>query len=227
MLENLGSSATIAGYGDGAYLTWGFPIYRTAYGGLTDQNWETLIDTIRQQVAEELEHYRPSSSRPRGDASSTNPIDAPNPAAPSTLLSHFRLDVYSDPDILEGADIDRVRQIYMDNLPSTTDRHRSVQWQLFLLADAEVLAAVARGDSWVKLCDPLYKPENYTIKNSRMGRGLWFLGYMWMTTRSLLCLWNSLEREELALLAPPLTGQKFSEVWNGYMAAVLPDRRPL
>ena len=227
MLENLGSGATIAGYGDEAYLTWGFPIYRTAYGGLTDQHGETLIDTIHQQVAEELEHYRSSSSRPRRNTGSTNPIDAPNPAAPSTLLSLFRLDVHSDPDILEGADIDRVRQIYMDNLPSTTDRHRSVQWQLFLLADAEVLAAVARGDSWVKLCDPLYKPENYTIKNSRMGRGLWFLGYIWMTTRSLLCLWNSLEREELALLAPPLTGQKFSEVWNGYMAAVLPDRRPL
>ena len=201
------------------YANWGFPIYRTAYGGSTDQHWKTLVDTIRQQVPEEMEYYRPGSAMPENGFGGRD--NAPNPDAPSIMLSLFRLDTHSDPELLDGANIDRVRQIYLDNLPNTAYRHITSQRQLFLLADAEVLAAVARGDSWIKICDPLYKPENYIARNSRiMAKGLWFLGYMWMTTRGLFCLWSILFDATIHILAPRPVSQRLTEVWNGRMATV-------
>lgn len=43
MLKHLEASASLAGCEEGVCNTWGFPIYRTAYGGETDRLWETLL----------------------------------------------------------------------------------------------------------------------------------------------------------------------------------------
>ncbi|KAI3542565.1 hypothetical protein CSPX01_06770 [Colletotrichum filicis] len=39
------------------YGSWGFTIYRTAYGPGTDAQWRTLLDKIRAQVVSEIECY--------------------------------------------------------------------------------------------------------------------------------------------------------------------------
>ncbi|SPN99535.1 uncharacterized protein DNG_02387 [Cephalotrichum gorgonifer] len=159
---------------DPEYLHWGFPIYRTAYGGSTDQQWEMLIARIQSEVASELAPFQ------TGDAS-----------------------------------FDRVRQIYNDGIGGMAAKHHYERYQLFLIADAEVMAAVARGDFWMKCVDPRYKPEDYISTNRRVGLGLKFLGYMWMTTESLTALWVWLYIRELNLIAPPLINERLTEVWNG------------
>ncbi|SPO02962.1 uncharacterized protein DNG_05643 [Cephalotrichum gorgonifer] len=207
-LEYLETCAALGGCVEGVYDTWGFPIYRTSYGGDTDSHWEKLLRMIPQELSEELDAQQrwEDESRPG------------NPEAASQILSLFRLKPFSSPGTLEGASLDRLRQMYKDNRDDLPAKYTADRYHLFLVADAEVLAAVARGDSWVKIVNPRYRPEDFVIKNRRMGRGLWFIGYMWMTTRSLLCLWHWLDNRELELLAPPLlNNQRLTEVWNGVL----------
>lgn len=187
------------------YDTWGFPIYRTAYGGETDRHWETLLQAIRREVSEELENHQLSNDKYRPG----------NPDAGSKILSLFRLEAIEGRDLLEDAEFDRLRQIYHDNRDDLPAKHTPERYHLFLVADAEVLAAVARGDSWVKIVHPRYRPEDFVVKNPRFRRGIWFLGYMWMTTRSVLYLWDWLYNRELELIAPPPVNQRLTQVWNG------------
>lgn len=210
ILEHLEASAGVAGCEEGVCDTWGFPIYRTAYGGETDRHWETLLQTIREQVSEELETQQQAEDK--------NKWRRGNPEAASKLLLLFRLEPFSDRDLLENAGFDSLRQMYKDNRDDLPAKYTPDRYHLFLVADAEVLAAVARGNLWVKIVNPRYRPEDFVIKNRRMGRGLWFLGYMWMTTESLLVLWHWLGVRELELLAPRLVNnQRLTKVWNGVL----------
>jgi len=132
------------------------------------------------------------------------------------LLSLFRLDLRSDPDILKDADMDRVRQLYREAVGGAP-MHAEEQtcFRLFLLADEEVLAGVAGSEFQIKCVQVDYEAADYVPKNTRMG-GQRYFGWMKMTTRSLLELWHLLQVQELQTIAPPTIGGMHSTVWNGY-----------
>ncbi|KXH61514.1 hypothetical protein CSAL01_11139 [Colletotrichum salicis] len=81
------------------YSNWGFTIYRTEYDGPSQQNWETLLATIRTQVVEEVERNRE---------------DGETQEAVNQIINLFRLIPCSDSSLLSGKSIDDLRQLFLN-----------------------------------------------------------------------------------------------------------------
>ncbi|KAF9871212.1 hypothetical protein CkaCkLH20_11381 [Colletotrichum karsti] len=186
------------------YLNWGFTIYRTEYGGSSEQNWQALLANIRAQVAEELDVHRE-------DDDQQETIDQ--------LLNLFRIDFRSDATLLQGKSIDELRQLFLNPADTGDTRPplnadaptRPPQYGYFLLADTEVLGSP---DSWVKCVQADYMAANYVPRNARVG-GQRYFGWMKMTTRSLLELWNELAARALDSIAPETVGGMHLITWDG------------
>lgn len=178
---------------------WGFTIYRTEYGELSDQKWQALLDKIHTQVAEELEVHG-------GDDQQTV----------EKMLSLFRLDARSDADLLQHRSMDDVRQLYQDNQVSRGGLDANLPTHCcFLLADAEVLEAVGCGEYFVKCVQVDYVAADHIPKNTRLGWGQRYFGWMKMTTRSILDLWWELDARDLPSIAPPTIGGMHLVTWDG------------
>jgi hypothetical protein len=184
------------------YRNWGFTIYRTAYGTTTDEQWPSLLAKIEAQVLDEI-----------------NIHGASEPAAP-TLRSLFHLDPRSDPDTLDGASMEHVRKLYQEGEASPRDGKRPIMHEnelthrYFLLADAEVLDAVGRGDFWVKCVQADYADADYVPRNPFAG-GQTYFGWTKMTTRSILELWSDLTVRDLVDVAPRVIEGKQREYYDG------------
>ncbi|KAK2743694.1 hypothetical protein CKAH01_18386 [Colletotrichum kahawae] len=199
------------------YRSWGFTIYRTAYGSATDAQWRTLLDKIRVQVVSEIDCY----------------VEAGEADVAAQLKSLFVLDARSEAALLADKTMDEVREIYKqaavasrssgdddDNnnsqfLPLMRD---SPNQRAFLLADAEVLEGVDRDPYfWVKCVEADFAESD--LAEAAQGRGiaaagLWS-GWMKMTTRSVVDLCAEMPVRDLAIIAPGAMNADERPVYNG------------
>ncbi|RYP10561.1 hypothetical protein DL765_008065 [Monosporascus sp. GIB2] len=146
----------------------GVTIYRTAYDALdSDGNWQALLDKIQKHLREEL--------LARGDPDKEGQ-DNETVHAAQKLLSLFRLDARSDAQALAGASMDQLREIYNAGAAGGEPMNARVelsQCRVFLVADDEVLASVARQaqqggggeeveeEVFVKCAAVDYRPEDH------------------------------------------------------------------
>lgn len=187
------------------YHNWGFTVYRTAYGATTEGQWSSLISKIKAQALDEI-----------------NIHGASEPAAP-TLRSLFHLDPHSDPDTLDGLSMEDVRKLYQEESEGAGPRggkkrpimHGNTPTRrYFLLADAEVLGAVGRGEFWVKCVQADYDDADYVPRNPFMG-GQAYFGWTKMTTRSILELWSDLAVRDLVDVAPRVVEGEQVAIYDG------------
>ncbi|KAF4899849.1 hypothetical protein CGCVW01_v013488 [Colletotrichum viniferum] len=217
-----GTSWTARGDVGGYYRSWGFTIYRIAYGPATDAQWRTLLDKIRAQAVSEIDGY----------------VEAGEEDVAAQLKSLFVLDARSDAALLADKTMDEVREIYKqaavasrssgndydnDNSQSLPLMHDGPNQRVFLLADAEVLEAVDQDPYfWVKGVDAEFA-ERYLAKTNgapgAQGRGRAAAGVcsgsMKMTTRSVVDLCAEVLVRDLASIAPGARAADERPVYNG------------
>jgi hypothetical protein len=178
------------------HRNWGFTIYRTGYGPLSDQQWQRLLQTIQTRAYE-------------GALSATESTE--DNSGFLQLWSLFRLDARSDP-ALAGLDMDQLRQLYNSGeggQPMNADYNLH---RIFLFADDEVLSDPTA--SIVKCVDADYRAEDYIPRNKRMG-GQRYFGWMRMRAGSVAELWVCLDLFEMSTIAPLTIGGSHLAVWDG------------
>lgn len=198
--------------------TWGFAIYRTAYGATTDVPWQSLLEAIRTNVRTEVLGLRV----PRGG-------HPPHFSDEETqrceeFLSLLKLDVKEDQSILEGVSMDRVREMIKETDPRPTDDEPlggtlTTLQGVFLYVDDEVLEAAQTPTGsrppWVKMVELDYKPEQHK-GNRRVGPQSYF-GWMKLSTGSFFQLWQDLEGQDLWKFAPRNSDERLLTIWDGVL----------
>ncbi|KAF4875203.1 hypothetical protein CGCSCA1_v005724 [Colletotrichum siamense] len=204
------------------HRSWGFTIYRTAYGPATNSQWRILLDKIRSQAVSEINGY----------------VEAGEKDVAAQLKSLFVLDARSDAALLADKTMDEVREIYKhavvascssgdddnsDNSQSLPLMHDGPNQRAFLLADAEVLEGVDRDPYfWVKCVDADFAERDFAKTNGALGprrrgraaAGVWS-GWMKMTTRSVVGLCAEMLVRDLASIAPGARAADERPVYNG------------
>ncbi|RYO73792.1 hypothetical protein DL766_003579 [Monosporascus sp. MC13-8B] len=183
------------------YRNWGFTIYRTEYSGSSDQKWQVLLDKIQTQLVEELKEEG-------GDDDNDRQMRG-------KLISLFQLDARSDAGLLQHASMDQVRQLCQGNQGGSPLNVDLPTHRYFLLADAEVLKDVGRGEFWVKCVQPGYVAADYVPKNTWLGGGQRYFGWMKMTARNVFDLWRELDIHDLESIAPQTIGGMHLVTWDG------------
>ncbi|RYP26771.1 hypothetical protein DL767_007903 [Monosporascus sp. MG133] len=218
---------------DPVFRPWGITIYRTAYGDTPDSsaesdgNWQALLDDIQTPLRDEL--------LKRGDPSKGGQDDETVYAA-RKLLSLFRLDARSDPQVLSNADMDQLREIYNAGAAGgePMNAHGELrQCRIFLVADEETLASIAQAQQggqqpaeeeqcekvFVKCVDADYRPEDHGPPpwRTRVRAPQTYFGWMKMATRSLLRLWACLgDGGHLVDVTPRASdAMTAKEIWTG------------
>ncbi|KAF6788761.1 hypothetical protein CSOJ01_14942 [Colletotrichum sojae] len=187
------------------YYSWGFTIYRTAYGPSTDAQWRTLLDKIRAQVVSEIKCY---------DAGEEEVVDK--------LKSLFVLDARSDADLLADKTMAEVREVHKRSSSSNDDDNDlplmrdGPNERAFLLADAEVLEGVDRDPYfWVKCVEADFsEAARRARRRAAFAAGVW-TGWMKMTTRSVVDLCAEMPFRDLASIAPGAMIPSERPVYNG------------
>ncbi|KAK0610692.1 hypothetical protein B0T17DRAFT_621153 [Bombardia bombarda] len=193
-----------------ATQTWGFAIYRTAYGGATtDAPWRSLLEAIHTNLRTEVLGLRVPRERCE------------------EFLSLLKLDVREDQSILQGASMDRVREMIKESDPRPTDDEPlggtlTTLQGVFLYVDDEVLEAAAQTTltagsrpPWVKMVELDYNPEQHK-GNRRVGPQSYF-GWMKLSTGSLFQLWQDLQGQDLWKLAPRNPDERQLTIWDGVL----------
>ncbi|KAF5510858.1 hypothetical protein CGCS363_v003478 [Colletotrichum siamense] len=206
-----GTSWTAGDDVGGYYRSWGFTIYRTAYGPATDEQWRTLQDKIRAQAVSEIDGY----------------VEAGEEDVAAQLKTLFVLDARSDAALLADKTMDEVREIYKqaavasrssgndydnDNSQSLPLMHDGPNQRVFLLADAEVLEAVDADFTERDLAKTNGAPG--AQGTGRATAGVWS-GWMKMTTRSMVDLSAEMLVRDLASIAPGARAADERPVYNG------------
>ncbi|TEA20295.1 hypothetical protein C8034_v000225 [Colletotrichum sidae] len=220
-----GTSWTVGDDVSGYYRSWGFTIYRTAYGPATDAQWRTLLGKIRAQAVSELDGY----------------VEPGEEDVAAQLKSLSVLDTRSDAALLADKTMDEVREIYKqaavaacssggdyDGDEYDHDNHDSRSLPLmrdnpnqraFLLADADVLEGVDRDPYfWIKCVEADFAEGN--LAGALGGRGRAAVakpwpGWMKMTTRSLVDLCAEMPVRDLANITPGARAVDEMPVYNG------------
>jgi hypothetical protein len=154
---------------------WGFTIYRTYYGPGSDRQWDELIQAVTNGTKNAV----------RETATSTD-----DPAIIAKAEELFKLDTRSNPAVLDGLALEKVRQLYHDGTggqPMNTDRG---PWRIFMLADTEVLANPDLG--MIKCVAADYDAAACVPKNPRFGPQRYF-GWLRMSSNHVVKLWFELE----------------------------------
>ncbi|KAF4818239.1 hypothetical protein CGCSCA5_v005370 [Colletotrichum siamense] len=205
------------------YRSWGFTIYRTAYGpAATDAQWRTLLDKIRAQAVSEIDGY----------------VEAGEEDVAAQLKSLFVLDARSDAALLADKTMDEVREIYkqaavasrgsVDDDDNNKNQslpvmHDEPNQRAFLLADAEVLEGVNQDPYfWVKCVEADFAERCLSEADrdtgargrGRAAAGTWS-GWMKMTTRSVVDLCAEMTVRDLASIAPGARAADERSVYNG------------
>jgi hypothetical protein len=128
-------------------------------------------------------------------------------------MSLFRLDVHSDTDTLKDLDMNSLRVLYKESMEGNLMNVNDMRRRHFILVDCEVLASGFRMGTWVKYVDADYVADNYIAKSRRVTQR--YFGWMKMTTRSLVELWECLILRDLERIAPPAIGGACLVTWDG------------
>jgi hypothetical protein len=181
------------------YRNWGFTIYRTYYGPTSQQAWETLLSKITLETQESAEEMTDSDA---------------DDSEFQQMMSLFRLDARSDEGTLSGLDMDQLRAVYRDRvggMPMNADFQD--HYQLFLLADEEVLADPEL--EMVKCVEFNYDAAQHVPRNSRLGGAQRYFGWMKMKVETVPYLWNELGYRTLDSIAPQTIAGMHLEAWEG------------
>lgn len=195
--------------------TWGFAIYRTAYGAATDTAWQSLLEAIRTNVRTEVLALRVLWGKPpRFSDEETQRCEE--------FLSLFQLDIKDDQSVLEGASADRVREIIKKTEPRPTYDEPlggtlTTLQGVFLYVDDEVLETVRQATTttrppWIKMVELDYDPD-YHKGNVRVPRN--YFGWMKLSIESLYEVWQRLEGRDLWKVAPLNTDETLLTIWDG------------
>jgi hypothetical protein len=165
------------------YRSFGFIIYRAAYGASSDDNWQALLNDIHADVIAEL--------------TDSDATQQPDPIA-QQILSLFRLDARSDPRVLNGLTMDEVRQAFKDEVGGQpmNANHKELKYCLLVneevIADHETMKNVRGHSPWIKCVEVDYVASDHVPRHTRYG-GQRYFSWMKMTTRwGLLRLWTTL-----------------------------------
>ncbi|WXC67209.1 hypothetical protein SNK03_012987 [Fusarium graminearum] len=182
---------------------WGFTIYRTYCGEESDDAWQMLLYSLRQQTKLAFGAFAPDNHKEIGFEEEIKQDDI------QRLKDLFSLDVREDPALFDGFDIPRLREFAKKEKEDRTQiinvgAHRRkgiwpkgvrgmADWvfDYVLLADESVLKDVDRGEFIVKAVSVLW----------REGHTPW--GWMRIPTGYLVELWHHIilheDRTENAL----------------------------
>jgi hypothetical protein len=188
------------------YRPWGFTIYRTTYGGSSEEHWQSLLDFIRTAVTKEV--------------TSDQGVDQADPTA-QHIMSLFRLDARSDPEVLDGLGIEEIRKVYEQAIGGEPMNANWKERRVFLLVDDEVIeehgfmTGKIGHKPWIKCVEPYYVDSDHIPRNSRVGPQRYF-GFMKMRASSVAGLWSLLYTDWLSEIAPRTIGGAHLEVWEDY-----------
>ncbi|KAH0429566.1 hypothetical protein CcaCcLH18_08379 [Colletotrichum camelliae] len=189
---------------DHDYKEWGFNIHRTAYGGPdSDRAWEALVEDVGTHVRLQIQGRYTNNNEEEVEAA-------------KKLMSLFRLSVHSDPETLQGADLDQLRQVHAENV-RTGKALSNACWalrQMFFVADGEVLTDVATGDFWIKCVEADYVASRHVGRDRRRVPQQYF-GWFKMRSNRFIELWLDLQFQHLESIAPPTIGGMHLEIWHG------------
>lgn len=199
--------------------SWGFVIYRTAYGPTTDASWQLLLAAIHSNVrASVLDNrtHNPNENPPRFDDEETRLSEE--------FLALFKLKLKEDQSMLDGASMDRVREVINETDPPTGEVDGagrvlgiSIRDDVFLYVDDQVLDTIETADAssgvWVKAVELGYEPQRHQ-GNARVGPQAYW-GYMKLYIDSLLQLWQDLEGRPISRIAPKNINEEDLRVWDG------------
>ncbi|OAK96382.1 hypothetical protein IQ06DRAFT_351812 [Phaeosphaeriaceae sp. SRC1lsM3a] len=153
--------------------TWGFPIYRTAYGPSTDQKWEQLLKTIRTHAYDNTLRIT--------EATEDDPIF-------QQIWSFFRLDARSNA-ALSGLTFEQLRLLYIKSDGGVPVNSNLPSHRVFLVVDEEVLSGVE--GCIVKCVEADYLAEEHVSRNPRCPQRYW--GFMKMRADAVVQLWKELQ----------------------------------
>ncbi|KAJ0341903.1 hypothetical protein COL154_005970 [Colletotrichum chrysophilum] len=189
---------------DYEYKEWGFNIHRTACGGSdSDMAWEALVEDVRKHVRLQIQGRYTNENEEEVEAA-------------KKLMSLFRLSVHSDPETLQGADLDQLRQVHTENV-RTGKALSNACWalrQMILVADGEVLTDVATGDFWIKCVEADYVASRHVGRDRSRVLQQYF-GWFKMRSNRFIELWLDLQFHHLKSISPPTIGGMHLEIWHG------------
>ncbi|KAH7396746.1 hypothetical protein DE146DRAFT_657596 [Phaeosphaeria sp. MPI-PUGE-AT-0046c] len=175
--------------------SWGFTIYRTAYGPSSEQQWQQLLQTMQKQAEEKI-----LSST---DATEDDPTF-------QHLWSLFRLDARSDP-ALANLPFEQLRQLYIAGEGVAPMNTNLRSHRVFLAVDEEVLSGVE--GCIVKCVEADYLAEEHVPRCPRRYPQRYF-GWFKMTVKSVVGLWKELETFPVETVAPQTIGGSHLVVWE-------------
>lgn len=166
---------------------------------------QTLIETIHTRVRVDL--LSRSGLKKDGDG---DHVDIPR-----TALSLFQLETRSEPVAFNDKTRAELRDIHRDWAPGVFDSDGPPHPKVFLLADREVFDAMPQGTFIVK-CVEIDHVETRPEPVGRPPRmPPCYYGWMQLTTRRLLELWDLLDVFTLEEIAPPIPASQTVTTWTG------------
>jgi len=142
---------------------WGFTLYRTDYAPESEPRWTELVERINRAEYEDVCLQDDDDDDDNGGV-----VVAPPGSVQRRVWEAFQLDIRSDKQLYDGADLDALRRMHKDelcgsvvvgglSLSSGSDAAVvPVQSWVFLVADAEVLSEGLLREGWVKAVDAGY-----------------------------------------------------------------------
>ncbi|RFN43181.1 hypothetical protein FIE12Z_12583 [Fusarium flagelliforme] len=121
------------------YRHWGYPIYRTYYGPGSDESWNELLHSLKQQTRLGLGAFEEEDQE-----------DV------QKLKDLFHLNSYEDPTTLEGLDVKGLRQFCNYYQFGISTAFADCLFHFVLMADKSVLEDIKKGTFVVKAVSLLW-----------------------------------------------------------------------
>jgi hypothetical protein len=146
------------------YRHWGYPIYRTYYGPGSDESWNELLNSLKQQTRLGLGAFEEED---QDDV--------------QKLKDLFHINSYEDPTALEGLDVRGLRDFCNNHQFDRSTAMADCLFHFVLMADKSVLEDIGKGTFVVK-----------AVSLSWDGHPGW--GWVRLPTGYLIELWQQLLR---------------------------------
>jgi len=199
---------------------WGFTLYRTDYAPENESKWTELVERINRAEYEDV----CTEEEDDGAISTVAPGSVQR-----RVWEAFKLDVRSDKQLYDGADLDTLRKVRTDELRESAGLGNDadaeelqlavpVQSWVFLVADTEALNEGLQG-GWIKAVDAEYKAEDHA-SSADGGFQQEYWGWMRVKLGVLNSVWMQLQvlSGDMEEIAPPSSGGPHAaRVYDGDM----------